>query len=83
MELAIPDSCFETTDGQGALLLAATLRRRDDELRQRDDAHQEAEALRWKEVSARQQAAFWKTQRVGRETALRRRARNWSAQRLR
>ena len=81
MELAIPG--FETTGGQGALLLAATFRRRDEALRQLDDARQEAEALRWKEGSARQQAAFWKMQRVGRETALRRHARNWSAQRLR
>ena len=57
----------------GALLLATTLRRR-------DDVRQEAEALRWKKVSARLQAAFWR--RVGRETVLRQRARNRSAQRL-
>ena len=55
MELATPDFCFGATDRQWALLLALTLR-------QRDEARQEAEAARWKEISSRQQATFWKTQ---------------------
>ena len=55
MELAIPDFCFETTDRQWVLLLATTLR-------QRDEAFREAEASRWEEKNSRQQATFWKTQ---------------------
>ena len=59
MKLAIPG--LEATDGQWVLLLATTLRQRDEAIRQRDEARREAEALRWKE--SRRQATFRKTRR--------------------
>ena len=49
MELAIPDFC--ATDRQWVLLLATTLRQRDEAIRQRDEARREAEAARWKEIT--------------------------------
>ncbi len=60
--MGCPHQIFDATDRQWVLLLAMTLGQRDEAIRQRDEARQEAEASRWKEVSARQQATFWKTQ---------------------
>ena len=73
MELATPDFC--ATGRQWVLLLATTLRQRDEAIRQRDEACQEAEASRWKEINSRRHATFWKTQH-GRARARAEAARN-------
>lgn len=70
MELATPDFC--ATGRQWVLLLATTLRQRDEAIRQRDEARREAEASRGDNVGRRRSGKRSTVGRVQRRRATRR-----------